>query len=44
MTKVNIVTSFNENLLKNTTHYLLTSLQENLDPKKNLLDIIMIVN
>jgi hypothetical protein len=33
MTEVNIVTSFNENLLKNTTHYLLTSLQENLDPK-----------
>jgi predicted O-methyltransferase YrrM len=32
MTEVNIVTSFNENLLKNTSHYLLSSVKENLEP------------
>ena len=36
MTEVNIVTSFNENLLKNTTHYLLSSLKENLEPDVKL--------
>ena len=35
MTEVNIVTSFNENLLKNTAVHLLNSLKENLEDSIN---------